>query len=80
MTIVGPASNRTEEEELLAQFRRFKELLENNSIDEADAVAKRIVELAIRTSGPRSIDTARIARTIVAVAMSRMPSAVRSTS
>jgi tetratricopeptide (TPR) repeat protein len=57
--IVGPASSRTEEEELLAQFRRFKELLENNSIDEADAVAKRIVELAIRTSGPRSIDTAK---------------------
>jgi len=57
--IVGPTSSQSEEEELLAQFRRFKELLENNSIDEADAVAKRIVELAIRTSGPRSIDTAK---------------------
>jgi tetratricopeptide (TPR) repeat protein len=57
--VVGPASSQSEEEELLAQFRRFRELMDNNVIDEADIVAKRIVELAIRTDGPRSIDTAR---------------------
>ncbi len=57
--VVGPTSTLSEEEELLAQFRRFRELMDNNVIDEADIVAKRIVELAIRTNGPRSLDTAR---------------------
>lgn len=57
--VVGPASTESEEEELLAQFRRFRELMDNNVIDEADIVAKRIVELAIRTDGPRSLDTAK---------------------
>ena len=57
--VVGPASTQSQEEELLAQFRRFTELMDNNVIDEADIVAKRVVELAIRTGGPRSIDTAK---------------------
>ena len=57
--VVGPTSTQSEEEELLAQFRRFRELMDNNVIDEADIVAKRIVELAIRTNGPRSLDTAK---------------------
>ncbi len=41
------------------EFQRFKDLMSNGSIDAADNVAKRIVELAIRTSGPRSPETAR---------------------
>ena len=56
---VGPAAAVSDEEELLAQFRRFQELMANDSIDEADSVAKRVVELAIRTSGPDSTDTAK---------------------
>lgn len=49
-----------DDEALLQQeFRRFKELMANGSVDAADNVAKRIVELAIRTSGPRSPEAAR---------------------
>lgn len=55
---VGPAE-ATDEEELMAEFRRFQDLMANESIDEADNVAKRVVELAIRTSGPRSVETAK---------------------
>lgn len=47
-------------EELLAfQFGRFKELLGAGVLDEADSVAKRVVELAIKVSGPRSSNTAK---------------------
>ncbi len=56
---VGPAEATSDEEELMAEFRRFRELMANESIDEADNVAKRVVELAIRTSGPRSVETAK---------------------
>jgi tetratricopeptide (TPR) repeat protein len=56
---MGPSAAANGEEELMAQFRRFQELMENGSIDEADAVAKRVVELAIRTSGRDSTDTAK---------------------
>ena len=44
---------------LQEEFGRFKELMANGSIDAADTTAKRIVELAIRTSGPQSPETAR---------------------
>ena len=49
----------TDRELLLAEFERFKELRRNNVHDEAENVAKRIVELSIRLSGPRSEDTAK---------------------
>ena len=49
----------TEEELLLQEFEHFKGLLGNGALDEADASAKRIIELAINTSGPRSADMAR---------------------
>ncbi len=49
----------SDEELLQAEFRRFKELMSNGSVDAADSVAKRIVELAIRTSGAQSPETAR---------------------
>ena len=48
-----------ERELMLAEFERFKELQQNKVYDEAVNVAKRIVELSIRVSGPRSEDTAK---------------------
>ena len=49
----------TAEELLEFQFGRFKELLAAGVLDEADSVAKRVVELAIEVSGPRSKNTAK---------------------
>lgn len=37
-----------------AEFRLFKDLMRDNVYDEADTVAKRVVELAISTHGPQS--------------------------
>ena len=49
----------TEEDQLVREFRLYKELMANDILDEADNVAKRVVELAIRTKGPESRDTAK---------------------
>ncbi|MFQ5609083.1 MAG: tetratricopeptide repeat protein [Woeseiaceae bacterium] len=46
-------------EALVAEFDRFKQLRENKVYDEAENVAKRIVEMAIRISGPQSADTSK---------------------
>ncbi len=44
-----------DDDELLdAEFQLFKELMSENVLDEADTVAKRVVELSIRTHGPQS--------------------------
>lgn len=55
----APAPELTDEQQLLAQFERYKSLMGDGVLDEADTVAKRVVELAIRVSGPDSTDTAR---------------------
>ena len=48
------------DEDLLAQeFERYKDFMKNGVLDEADTVAKRIIEIAIRLKGPQSNDTAR---------------------
>ena len=39
---------------LEAEFQLFKELMGERVYDEADTVAKRVVELAIKTHGPQS--------------------------
>ena len=44
---------------LLAEFARFKELKAAGALDEAENVAKRIIELSIRATGPKSDDTAK---------------------
>ncbi len=43
---------------LLAEFDRFKQLRDAGSLDEAENVAKRMVEMSIRATGPNSNDTA----------------------
>jgi tetratricopeptide (TPR) repeat protein len=49
----------TPEDELAAEFELFKQLMKENVFDEADTVAKRVVELAIQTSGPQSNESAK---------------------
>ena len=44
---------------MVAEFERFKELVQGGAYDEADTVAKRIIELAIKTKGARSTDMAK---------------------
>ena len=44
---------------LLAEFERFEQLRAAGSLDEAENIAKRMVELSIRATGPTSNDTAR---------------------
>jgi tetratricopeptide (TPR) repeat protein len=49
----------TTEDQLASEFALFKQLMNDNVYDEADTVAKRVVELAIRTNGPRSNEFAK---------------------
>ncbi len=44
---------------LIVQFQRYKQLMNDGVFDEADSVAKLVVELAIRVAGPTSTDTAK---------------------
>ncbi|MDH3338026.1 MAG: tetratricopeptide repeat protein [Gammaproteobacteria bacterium] len=44
---------------LANEFALFKQLMDDGVLDEADTVAKRIVELAIRASGPQSNEFAK---------------------
>ncbi len=54
--LVEPLSD---EELLQLEFERYKQLIADGVLDEADSTAKRVIELAIRTSGPDSIETSR---------------------
>ena len=49
----------TAEEELIYQYTRYRELMSNGVYDEADSVAKRVVELAIEVKGSQSIEFAK---------------------
>lgn len=49
----------SEHEQLLAEFERFKQLEAGGIYDEAENVAKRVVEMSIRHFGPTSNDTAK---------------------
>ena len=46
------------EERLLEEFARYRRMLSEGTLDEADVAAKRIVEMAIQIYGPRSSETA----------------------
>ena len=47
------------EERLLREFERYRSLLDEGAIDEADTSAKRIVAMAIQIFGPESLETAK---------------------
>jgi len=49
-------SPATAEEELIYQYDRYLMLMQDGVYDEADSVAKRVVELAIEVKGPQSRD------------------------
>lgn len=49
----------SDEELLRREFERYRELVDDNILDEADTVAKRVIELSIRVHGPESVETAR---------------------
>jgi len=56
-----PADNvsiEATEEALMVEFARYRQLLLDGAMDEADITAKRIVEMAIEVFGPRSRETA----------------------
>ena len=44
---------------MMIEFQRYKELLRTDSLDEAENAAKRIIEMAIRETGPTSNDTGK---------------------
>lgn len=46
------------EERLLTEFARYRVLVQQGTLDEADIAAKRIVEMAIKVYGPQSRETA----------------------
>ena len=49
----------SDEELLLQEFQRYRQLMDEGIYDEADNAAKRVVELAIRVKGPDSTEMAR---------------------
>jgi len=49
----------SDEEELIYQYDRYVELMKDRVYDEADSVAKRVVELAIKVKGADSTDFAK---------------------
>lgn len=51
--------SQTSEEQLAAEFQRYRRLIDERAMDEADASAKRIVEMAIRLYGPQSIEASK---------------------
>ena len=44
---------------MMIEFQRYKDLLRTDSLDEAENAAKRIIEMAIRETGPTSNDTGK---------------------
>ena len=65
---INPDFDQINEQELmLAAFERFKELKAAGSLDEAENLAKRMVELSIRISGPTSSDTAKALNNLAVV-------------
>jgi len=49
----------SDEDTLTSEFLLFKQLMLDGVLDEADSVAKRVVELAIRLKGPQSSESAK---------------------
>ena len=58
-TTVPLRDDATVEEELVWNYERYKQLMVDGVYDEADSVAKRVVELALQVRGARSTDFAK---------------------
>ena len=58
-----PAANQAAlpptEEEVLREFARFRELLDDENFDAADIAAKGVVQMSIEIYGPQSLETAK---------------------
>lgn len=54
-----PEMDLSDRELMLAEFQRFKELQDAGVYDQAENIAKRIIEMSITQTGPTSNDTAR---------------------
>lgn len=59
--IVGEAQDdtRSPEQKLADEFERYRQLVGDDVMDEADTSAKRIVEMVIRLYGPQSLETSK---------------------
>jgi tetratricopeptide (TPR) repeat protein len=55
----APSEQLSDAQMLIQQFDLYKQLLADGVLDEADTVAKRVVELTIRLHGPSSAETAK---------------------
>lgn len=55
---VGPAwpQDASDEEQLQYQYTRYRQLVEDRVYDEADTLAKRVVELTLKVKGPKSTE------------------------
>ena len=51
-----PGDDASDEELLMYQYSRYLELLKDRVYDEADTVAKRVVELTLKVKGPKSTE------------------------
>ena len=54
--VFGPElpQDATDEEQLIFQYTRYRSLMKDRVYDEADTVAKRVVELSLKVFGPKS--------------------------
>jgi len=57
--VAVPNASRAAEQRLYNEFERYKTLISEGTMDEADTSAKRIVEMAIEIYGPVSIETSK---------------------
>jgi tetratricopeptide (TPR) repeat protein len=51
-----PPVDASDEDQLIFQYNRYLQLMQNRVYDEADSVAKRVVELSLRVWGPQSTE------------------------
>jgi tetratricopeptide (TPR) repeat protein len=56
---VAEQDDRSLEQKLGEEFDRYRRLMDEEAMDEADASAKRIVQMVIRLYGPQSIEASR---------------------
>lgn len=55
----APEDDSSLEQKLGEEFDRYRQLIDDGAMDEADASAKRIVEMVIRLYGPQSIEASK---------------------